>query len=106
MMYKIKNLTRKYRIAIILIAHFKKVTWKPDENSFKDSISITQVANKVLILHRDKLEVSWITELMIYKNREKPDWTWIIEMSFDFTELKYTNKKSERQLKKENLFNN
>lgn len=106
MMYKIKNLTRKYRIAIILIAHFKKVTWKPDENSFKDSIAITQVANKVLILHRDKLEVSWITELMIYKNREKPDWTWVIEMSFDFTELKYTNKKSEKQLKKENLFSN
>lgn len=105
MMYKIKNLTRKYNIAIILIAHFKKVNWKPDENSFKDSIAITQVANKVLVLHRDKLEPVWITELMVFKNREKPDWTWIIEMNFDFNEMKYTNVKTDRQIKKEKNFN-
>ena len=106
MMYKIKNLTRKYRIAIILIAHFKKVSWTPDENSFKDSIAITQVANKVLILHRDKLEIDWLTELIVYKNREKWDWTWIIELNYDFNEMKYTNIKSENQIKKENLFLN
>lgn len=104
MMYKIKNLTRKYNIAIILIAHFKKVNWKPDENSFKDSIAITQVANKVLILHRDKLNPQWLTDLMIFKNREKADWTWIIQMNFNFDEMKYTNIKTELQLKKEDEF--
>jgi len=101
MMYKIKNITRKYNITIILIAHFKKVNWKPDDNSFKDSIAITQVANKVLLLHRDKLELQWITELIVSKNREKPNWTWIIEMNFDFDNLKYTNQKSKKQQKAE-----
>ena len=91
MMYKIKNIARKYKITIILIAHFKKVEWKPSENSFKDSISVAQVPNKVLLLHRDKLEPDSLTDLIIVKNREKPDWTWTIQMNFDITEMKYTN---------------
>lgn len=105
MMYKIKNLARKYKIVIILIAHFKKVEWKPSENSFKDSIAVAQVPNKVLLLYRDKLDPTWITELMITKNREKPDWTWIIEMNFDFLEMKYTNTISKKQIDKQNKFN-
>lgn len=95
MMYKIKNLSRKYNIAIILIAHFRKVEWMPTMNSFKDSVAITQVPNKVILLYRDLLEENWITEMIIAKNREKPNWTWILELCFDINELKYTNVKTE-----------
>lgn len=96
-MYAIKNISRRYNIAIILIAHFKKIEWRPNENSFKDSISIVQVANKVILIHRDKLNPESITELIIAKNRERPNWTWIIEMNFNLDELRYTNIKSKKQ---------
>jgi len=100
-MYNIKNLSRKYNIAIILIAHFKKLEWRPNLNSFKDTIAISQVSNKVLLLYRNLLEEDWITELIVGKNREKPNWTWIIELNFNIDTLKYTNIKSERQNKYE-----
>lgn len=97
MMYKIKNIWRKYRITIILIAHFKKINWEPNENSFKDSIAVAQVPNKVLLIHRDKLNPNWITDLIVVKNREKPDWTWKIELAFDIDNLIYTNILSNKQ---------
>lgn len=101
MMYTIKNIARKYNIAIILIAHFKKVEWKPTENSFKDSVAITQVANKVLLLYRDKLNPDSLTELLVVKNRERPDWTWVIEMNFDKDNLRYKWIKSKKQIELE-----
>jgi len=100
-MYNIKNLARKYNIAIILIAHFKKIDWRPNLNSFKDTVAIAQVSNKVLLLYRNLLEEDWITELIVAKNREKPNWTWIIELNFNINTLKYTNIKSDRQNKYE-----
>jgi len=95
-MYKIKNITRKYNVLIFLIAHFKKIEWKPSETSFKDSMAISQVANKVLLLYRDKLQPNSETELIIAKNREKWKWTWTVYMQFDFDTLQYTDIKIDK----------
>ena len=105
-MYKIKDIWRRYNIAIILIAHYKKL-WKdnkPNDESFKDSIAITQVANKVIHLYRDKLDEDWITEVIITKNRDNPKWTWLLELNYDKETNTYTNIKSKKQVEKEIWF--
>ena len=107
-MYKLKDIWRRYNIAIILIAHYKKL-WKdtkPNDESFKDSIAIAQVANKVIHIYRDKLAwEEWITEVIITKNRDNPRWTWVLELNYDADTNTYTNIKSKRQMEKEsNLF--
>jgi len=107
-MYKLKDIWRRYNIAIILIAHYKKL-WKdakPNDESFKDSIAIAQVANKVIHIYRDKLAwEDWITEVIITKNRDNPRGTWTLELNYDADTNAYTNIKSKRQLEKEsNLF--
>ena len=102
-MYKLKDIWRRYNIAIILIAHYKKL-WKdvkPNDESFKDSIAITQVANKVIHLYRDKLDEDWITEVIITKNRDNPKWTWVLELNYDKDIWWYTNIKSKKQKEKE-----
>ena len=102
-MYKIKDIWRRYNIAIILIAHYKKLgkDTKPNDESFKDSIAITQVANKVVHLYRDKLVEDWITDVIITKNRDNPLWTWTLELNYDKETWTYTNIKSKRQLDRE-----
>ena len=102
-MYKIKDIWRRYNIAIILIAHYKKLgkDTKPNDESFKDSIAITQVANKVVHLYRDKLNEDWITDVIITKNRDNPLWTWTLELNYDKETWTYTNIKSKRQLDRE-----
>lgn len=102
-MYKIKDIWRRYNIAIILIAHYKKLgkDTKPNDESFKDSIAITQVANKVIHLYRDKLNEDWITDVIITKNRDNPLWTWTLELNYDKETWTYTNIKSKRQLDRE-----
>ena len=105
-MYKLKDIWRRYNIAIILIAHYKKL-WKdtkPNDESFKDSIAIAQVANKVIHLYRDKLEEDWITEVIITKNRDNPRWTWTLELNYDYDLWTYTNIKSKRQIEKESNY--
>ena len=106
-MYKLKDIWRRYNIAIILIAHYKKL-WKdtkPNDESFKDSIAIAQVANKVIHIYRDKLAwEDWITEVIITKNRDNPRWTWTLELNYDADINSYTNIKSKRQLEKEGSF--
>ena len=105
-MYKLKDIWRRYNIAIILIAHYKKL-WKdakPNDESFKDSIAIAQVANKVIHLYRDKLEEDWITEVIITKNRDNPRWTWTLELNYDYDLWTYTNIKSKRQIERESNF--
>lgn len=83
MMYKIKAIARKYKISIILIAHYAKLWWKkPDDESFKNSWAITQVANKVIHLYRDKTENNWLTEIIISKNRWEW-WTWTLYWTFE-----------------------
>lgn len=103
-MYKLKDIWRRYNIAIILIAHYKKL-WKdtkPNDESFKDSIAIAQVANKVIHIYRDKLAwEDWITEVIITKNRDNPRWTWVLELNYDADINAYTNIQSKRQLEKE-----
>ena len=100
LMYEIKDICNNSKMPIILISHFKKVEWKPNINSFKDSIAITQVANKVLIIDRDPLQKDWITTLTILKNREVPWGTGEIEMIFDIENMIYTNTKNEKPVKK------
>lgn len=105
-MYKLKDIWRRYNIAILLIAHYKKLgkDSKPNDESFKDSIAIAQVSNKVIHLYRDKLEEDWITEVIITKNRDNPRWTWTLELNFDSDLWTYTNIKSQRQINKETSF--
>ena len=102
-MYKLKDIWRRFDIAIILIAHYKKLgkDTKPTDESFKDSNAIAQVANKVIHLYRDKLDEFWITEVIITKNRDNPRWTWTLELNYDPDTWGYTNIKSQRQISKE-----
>ena len=102
-MYKLKDIWRRYNIAIILIAHYKKLGKdnKPNDESFKDSMAITHVANKVIHLYRDKLNEDWFTDVIITKNRENPYWTWVLELNFDKDDWEYTNIKSKKQLDRE-----
>lgn len=103
--YKLKDIGRRYNIAIILIAHYKKL-WKnkPDDESFKDSIAIAQVPNKVIHLYRDKLDENWLTEMIITKNRENPYGTGILDITYDKETGTYKNIKSKKQIEKENNF--
>jgi replicative DNA helicase len=57
-MQHIKHLTEKYDTRTILIAHFQKLdeSKRPTMTNFKDSISIAQTANTVIMLWRDKKE--------------------------------------------------
>lgn len=99
MMYKIKSIARNYWVAIMLVAHYHKLgkEAKPNDESFKDSIAITQVANKVIHLYRNKLELDGITEVIITKNRDTW-WTWILELNFDVNTYTYTNVKNENNI--------
>lgn len=107
-MYKIKDIWRRYNVAIILIAHYKKL-WKdaePNDESFKDSMAIAHVANKVIHLYRDKLNEDWLTEVIITKNRDNPFGTWRLQLNYEKEIWTYTNITSVRQKQKENLYNN
>jgi len=54
-MQRIKTLSEKHDIAIILLAHYKKLYGdKPSLDSFKDSSGITQTANIVINMWRDR----------------------------------------------------
>lgn len=98
-MQYINALARDYNITIVLLAHYKKLNWeRPNDESFKDSMSIAQVPNKVLHVHRDKMK-EWLTELIVTKNRE--GWTWVIEMNFDSETHTYSNAKSALQTERE-----
>lgn len=56
-MQVIKNLADKHEISIILLAHYKKLMGeKPSIDSFKDSSAITQTANVVINMWRDRSE--------------------------------------------------
>jgi len=69
-MQEINGIARKYCVDIILVAHYKKLSGaRPNDESFKDSNSIGQVANAVMHIHRDKMSDSSETDLIITKNR-------------------------------------
>lgn len=54
-MQRIKGLADKHEIAIILLAHYKKLMGeKPSLDSFKDSSAIVQTANVVINMWRDR----------------------------------------------------
>lgn len=102
-MYKIKDIGRRYWIAIILVAHYKKLgkDTKPDDESFSWWNAIAQVANKVIHLYRNKLDENWITDVIITKNRWTAQWTWTLELNYDWEIWSYTNIKSKKQIDKE-----
>lgn len=99
-MQQINSFCRVYNIAIILVAHYKKIGGaRPDDESFKDAVAIAQVPNKIIHVHRDKMNENSLTELIITKNRE--GFTGVIEMNYDTDTGSYTNLKSDLQIKRE-----
>lgn len=75
-MQKIKDLTIKYDTRTILVAHFQKIdeSKRPTMTNFKDSISIAQTADTIIMLWRDKSQSSeestqYETEFIVPKNR-------------------------------------
>lgn len=67
-------------------------------------MAISQVPNKVIHVHRDKMsQDKGFTELIVTKNRE--GWTGTIEMNFDTDTNTYSNKKSELQSEREKKAN-
>lgn len=91
----IKKLTKKYDARTILIAHFTKIdeSKKPTMTNFKDSISIAQTADTVIMLWRDKSIHTedldqYHTHFIIPKNRvDEPSVT--IEADFDINTNEY-----------------
>lgn len=85
----IKYLTVKYNTRTILVAHFKKIdeSKRPTMTDFKDSISIPQTADTVLMLWRDKSSaedsaIQYETEFICPKSRiDCPSFT--AEATFD-----------------------
>lgn len=80
-MQEIKDLTVKKETRTILVAHFKKLdeSKRPTMTDFKDSISIAQTADTILLLWRDKSKDSlsqYETEFICPKNRiDEPSFT-------------------------------
>jgi len=85
----IKYLTVKYNTRTILVAHFKKIdeSKRPTMTDFKDSISIPQTADTVMMLWRDKSSaedssLQYETEFICPKSRiDCPSFT--AEATFD-----------------------
>lgn len=71
----IKNMTLKYDLPIVLVAHYRKLIsgTSPSLNSFKDTITIPQVADTVIALSRDltssQLAVQKRVEISVLKAR-------------------------------------
>jgi len=75
-MQEIKRLTIKYNTRTVLVAHFQKLdeAKKPTMSSFKDSISIPQTADTIILLWRDRGDKvdplkQAETEFIVPKNR-------------------------------------
>lgn len=75
-MQRIKELNLQYNTRTILIAHFSKLdeTKRPTMTNFKDSISIAQTVDTVIMLWRDKSlsddpYLQYYTEFIVPKNR-------------------------------------
>lgn len=104
LMHRINRLARELNIAIILVAQYKKLArWeKPTLNDFSWSISISQVANGIIHIYRDKNDDLAKTEFIIDKNRDM----WITKtLSFDFDLFTYEYKYTESQAFKERITN-
>jgi len=107
-MHKINEIARKNNIVIILIAHYKKIgKSKPTNDDFKDWVSISQVANKIIHIYRDidlwpNQEWWFETSFIISKNRS-PNWTWEIVWYFDTKTYEYSFKQSFEQIKRESI---
>lgn len=107
-MQKINEIARKNNIAVIILAHYKKIgNNKPTNDDFKDSAAISQIANKVIHITRDKElppndNGEFETEFVISKNRS-PMGTWVITWYFNQSTYEYDFKKSEAQIQRSNL---
>jgi len=109
-MHKIKALTKQYDARTILIAHFTKLdeSKKPTMTNFKDSISIAQTADTVMMLWRDKSiyteEIDqYHTHFIIPKNRvDEPSVT--IEADFDINTNDYKESTANEHIGTENSY--
>ena len=53
-MHDINEIARKHNVAIFLVAHYKKLNGtEPDNDSFKDAVSIKQVSNIIIHITRE-----------------------------------------------------
>jgi RecA-family ATPase len=53
-MHDINEVARKHNVAILLVAHYKKLNKdKPDNDSFKDASAIKQVSNVIIHITRN-----------------------------------------------------
>jgi len=115
-MHQLNDLLRKYKVACILVSHYKKLQKdeEPDNNSFKDWAAIAQVANKVIHIDKDKWEVTedWDKDqsksirYIITKNRWK-SWTGVIFGRYDnWRIIMWESELSKDRRKKKNLWFN
>lgn len=98
-MQKIKTLAVKYKTRVVLIQHFKKVdeSKRPTMTDFKDSISVPQTADTIILLRRDKseknIQTQYETEFIIPKNRiDEPAFT--VKATFDISTNDYLKEKT------------
>jgi len=109
----IKFLTNKYKTRTILVAHFTKLdeSKRPTMTDFKDSVSIPQTADTIMLLWRDKSDsddrqLQYQTEFIIPKSRlGVPSFTTKAEFNphtldyNDFKPVSYGTKNSESRQK-------
>lgn len=104
-MHDINEVARKYDIAILLVAHYRKLNKeKPDNDSFKDASAIKQVSNVIIHITRDYDE--WTTNFNIAKYRWPVQRKWDIIFSSIFDVNTYTYQQMQRiDNKDEKLWN-
>lgn len=103
-MHRINKLARDLDMCIILVAHYRKLgKWeRPSLSDFSGSISIAQVANAIVHIHRDKKEDSDITEFIIDKNRDMGI-TKVLNSRFDIWTYEYKFEESKVFKKRANF---
>lgn len=86
-MHDINEVARKYNIAVFLVAHYKKLNGsEPDNDSFKDAVSIKQVANIIIHINRE-----WDDTIFKIDKIRWPIKKQKIRWSFDIDTYTYNN---------------
>ena len=104
-MHAINEVARKYNVAILLIAHYRKNT-DPDDipspDRFKDWSAIKQVANMIIQLQRNQDIDKTIFHFTKFRwpIRAEP-----LSTTFDIQNYKYDFQRTDEQIKAEKTFN-
>lgn len=99
-MHRINEITRKYNVAVLLVAHYRNNTsdWIPSMSFFRDGSAIKQVANVIIQLKREwNATFFYITKYRWPVKKEETE----IFSDFDVDTYEYDFKKSEEQQKRE-----